>query len=237
MVNEITGQDFHDTIWAYYHDHGRHDLPWRQMTDPYAIMVSEIMLQQTQVSRVIPKYHEFLRQFPNVQSLAAARLGDVLRAWSGLGYNRRAKYLWQAAQAIADDFGGKFPDSRDQLVQLPGIGANTAGAILAYAFNQPTVFVETNIRTVYLHHFFADTEAISDVQIRKLLEQTLDHEQPREFYWALMDYGASLGAAGGGVTSFTFGGSAGPLAVSSGVSGGAGTGSILRTPSAIILLS
>lgn len=192
MIDESRVTDFQQTVWDYYHDHGRHDLPWRQTVDPYAILVSEIMLQQTQVSRVISKYQQFLGQFPAVERLAAAPMADVLRVWSGLGYNRRAKFLHQAAQSVIASFGGQFPDSLAELVKLPGVGPNTAGAILAYAHNQPVVFVETNIRTVYLHHFFSDKTDIPDVEIRQLLEATIDQEQPREWYWALMDYGAHL---------------------------------------------
>jgi A/G-specific adenine glycosylase len=187
--------EFLDTLWDFYAKSARHELPWRQPEhdgsfDPYKIMVSELMLQQTQVSRVIPKYHAFLEQFPTVDTLASAELGDVLRAWQGLGYNRRAKFLWQAARAVHEL--GSFPGTREELIKLPGIGTNTAGAILAYAFNEPVVFVETNVRTVFIHHFFADKNDVHDKDILNLVEQTLDHEHPREFYWALMDYGSHL---------------------------------------------
>jgi A/G-specific adenine glycosylase len=151
-------------------------------------MVSEIMLQQTQAARVIPKYQEFLTLFPTVQSLAAASLADVLKAWSGLGYNRRAKFLWQAAGQIKNT----FPDTLDDLVALPGVGVNTAGAILAYSFNQPVVFIETNIRSVYIHHFFEDRRDVHDTEILPIVKVTLDKEHPREWYWALMDYGVYI---------------------------------------------
>lgn len=190
-------QDFYEKLWEYYESHGRHELPWRQADtndtfDAYKIMVSEIMLQQTQVARVIPKYVAFLTRFPTIQALGEAQLGDVLRAWQGLGYNRRAKFLWQAAQKVVDDFGMVIPSTEVELVSLPGIGKNTAGAIRAYAFNQPAVFIETNIRTVYIHHFFADKQGIDDKELVPLIEQTLDADQPRIFYWALMDYGTHL---------------------------------------------
>lgn len=148
------------------------------------------MLQQTQVVRVIPKYETFLARFPSAGALAAATFGEVLVQWQGLGYNRRAKFLWQAAKLISER--GDFPTSLTELLRLPGVGANTAGAIQAYVFNQPVVFIETNIRTVYIHHFLQHAEAIPDSAIRHLLEQTLDTDQPRNFYWALMDYGAWL---------------------------------------------
>lgn len=188
-------QEFSEVLWDHYARAGRSNLPWRQPDsdgsfDPYKIMVSELMLQQTQVARVVPKYHEFLALFPTTEALAKAELGDVLRAWQGLGYNRRAKFLWQAAEQIMQL--DHFPIELTELVKLPGIGANTAGAILAYAFNQPVVFVETNVRTVYIHHFFKDQTDIADKEILQLVGKTLDRENVREFYWALMDYGSYL---------------------------------------------
>lgn len=193
---------FLEQLWAYYDAHGRRELPWRQPDDlggfdPYKVLVSEVMLQQTQVSRVIPKYQMFLDMFPTVSTLASASLGDVLIAWQGLGYNRRAKFLWQAAQMVVNEHGGVFPESQNGLVALPGVGINTAGATAAYAYNQPVIFVETNVRTVYIHHFFHDQEGIHDKQIIKLLEDTVDYDNPREFYWALMDYGTYLKRAVG----------------------------------------
>lgn len=219
-------QAFQQIAWDYYAAHGRHDLPWRQpgpdeVFDPYAIMVSEIMLQQTQVPRVIPKFVAFMAQFPSVKHLAAAPLGAVLQAWSGLGYNRRAKFLWQAATRIMKEYGGRVPATRIELERLPGIGPNTAGALLTYAYNQPAIFIETNVRTVFIHHFFADQESIPDKAIVDLVILTLpdpgpgravtdspkansalpkgDDEKPalrvshyRHWYWALMDYGTFL---------------------------------------------
>lgn len=195
--------EFQETIWNYYAKHGR-DLPWRMPEadgsyDPYKIMVSELMLQQTQVSRVIPKYHAFLVQFPTVQALANAPQSEVITAWSGLGYNRRARFLHQAAQQVCADFSGEVPRNTTQLVALPGIGKNTAAAIAAYAYNQPVFFVETNIRTVYIHHFFANQDAVNDQVILDLVERSVDHENPREWYWALMDYGVHIKSSVGNV--------------------------------------
>lgn len=197
MSNNGNTQLFQKQVWAYYTDHGRHDLPWRNPEpngsfDAYKILVSELMLQQTQVTRIIPKFHQFLDVFPSLELLAAAPLSAVLIAWSGLGYNRRAKFLQQAAQLIVRDFGGAFPTTMSQLVTLPGVGSNTAGAVLAYAFNEPVAFVETNIRTVFIHHFFKDQAAVSDKDIRELVIKTLDTTNPRVWYWALMDYGSFL---------------------------------------------
>lgn len=189
--------EFQKVVWHYYHEHARHDLPWRLPEndgtfDPYKILVSEIMLQQTQVGRVISKYHEFLAEFPDMQSLANTSLRDVLKVWNGLGYNRRAKYLRLAAQKVESGFGGKFPVLRPDLESLPGVGSNTAGAIMAYAFNKPAIFIETNIRTVYIHHFFRDKKVISDDEIRQLVGAAIDEENPRVWFWALMDYGSFL---------------------------------------------
>lgn len=167
-------------------------MPWREQPTPYFVLVSEIMLQQTQVQRVLPKFNEFIAHFPTIQLLAAAPLGDVLRVWSGLGYNRRAKFLHQASVKVVQDLGGILPSTIPELVALPGVGKNTAGAILAYAYNEPVVFIETNIRTVFFHHFFADSDKIDDKELTTLIEQTLDLEHPREWYWALMDYGTYL---------------------------------------------
>jgi A/G-specific adenine glycosylase len=197
--------EFNEILWDFYAHHSRNDLPWRQPNevddfDPYAIVVSELMLQQTQVQRVIPKFNEFMRRFPTVRSLAEATLGDVLQAWSGLGYNRRAKFLWQTAQNVQDEYGGHFPQTIEQLVTLPGIGKNTAGAIMAYAFNRPVVYIETNIRTVYIYHFFPDQTVVADNDLLPLINATVDIEHPREFYWALMDYGSYLKQAVGNLS-------------------------------------
>lgn len=193
-------QDVVDRVVAYYATHGRHDLPWRQPSadgtfDPYAILVSEIMLQQTQVSRVTPKYLAFLQQFPSIQVLAQASLASVLQAWSGLGYNRRAKHLWLAAQVVKE--ADTFPQTIDALCALPGIGPNTAGAIAAYAFDQPSEYLETNIRTVFIHHLYPEADKVSDVELRPFVHEALQLAKkqglsPREWYWALMDYGTYL---------------------------------------------
>ncbi len=171
----------------------KRSMPWRTEPMPYFVLVSEMMLQQTQVSRVVPKFNEFVQRFPDIASLANAPLSDVLARWSGLGYNRRAKFLWQAAQMVQKDFNGAVPRSVDQLTKLPGIGPNTAGAIMAYAYNEPTVFIETNIRTVFIHHFFNDhAHVITDAQLRDVVARYVPATNVREWYWALMDYGTHL---------------------------------------------
>lgn len=183
--------DFQEQVWDHYHKLARR-MPWRDNPEPYWVLVSELMLQQTQVSRVVPKFTAFIEQFPTLQSLAEAPLSEVLRAWSGLGYNRRAKFLHQAAQQIQTDSNGVIPQTLDQLIALSGIGKNTAGAILTYAFNRASPFIETNVRTVYFHHFFRDSVDVPDKEVLALVEQTLDADHPREWYWALMDYGTYL---------------------------------------------
>lgn len=168
------------------------DMSWRRDIRPYYVLASELMLQQTQVARVEPKFQEFIARFPDESTLANASLAEVLVVWQGLGYNRRAKFLHAAATMITYEFGGVMPDTDMELRRLPGVGENTAGAILAYAFNQPALFIETNIRTVYIYHFFNDAPSVSDQQIRELLSITLDHDNPRRFYQNLMDYGTWL---------------------------------------------
>jgi A/G-specific adenine glycosylase len=183
--------EFQELLWQKGRELYR-NMPWRDDVRPYYILVSELMLQQTQVERVKPKFEAFIKRFPNEKSLAMSPLSDVLSLWSGLGYNRRAKFLHEAAKKLMNDFDGLFPETSSELKSLPGVGQNTAGAILAYAFNQPVVFIETNIRTVYFHHFFPGKDQVSDADIQPIIEATLDKEHPREFYWALMDYGAYL---------------------------------------------
>lgn len=171
-------------------------MPWRDDTRPYYVLVSELMLQQTQVVRVVPKFEAFIERFPDERALADASLAEVLGLWQGLGYNRRAKFLHDAARRIVDEHDGRFPTNRTDILALPGVGVNTAGAIEAYAFNRPSIFIETNVRTVYIHHCFADDFDVTDAMIRDQLELTLDPEHPREFYWALMDYGSWLKRSG-----------------------------------------
>ncbi len=170
------------------------DMPWRTSEpdgsfDGYKVLVSEFMLQQTQVGRVVPKYEYFLSKFPTISSLATASLAEVLVAWSGLGYNRRAKYLHESAKILQHK---SQPWSYEDLVSCIGIGPNTAKAVRAYAYDLPEVFIETNIRTVYIHYFFADHTTVTDKQITALVEDTINKQSPRTWYWALMDSGARL---------------------------------------------
>ena len=188
-------QAFRDLIHQYYDSFGR-VLPWRLTWDPYHIFVSEVMLQQTQVERVLAKYDPFVRLFPDFAALSAGPLEFVLRAWQGLGYNRRALSLKKAAFDVVERFHGSLPSSVDALATLPGIGPATAASIAAFAFNAPVPFVETNIRTVFIHFFFPGRERVSDPEILRLVAETLDRNDPRNWYYALMDYGTMLKKGG-----------------------------------------
>jgi len=183
---------FQKKIWDHYHRAGRTTLPWRHTRDPYAILVSEIMLQQTQVSRVEEYYKRFLKRFPSFRALARAKPRDVLKVWQGLGYNRRAMFLKRAAQIVVRDFGGRLPNNREALESLPGIGHGTSGSLIAFAFNKPEVFIETNIRRVFIHFFFKDAPRVTDEQLKRYIESSVDKKNPRQWYWALMDYGAAM---------------------------------------------
>ncbi|HHT9115263.1 MAG TPA: A/G-specific adenine glycosylase [Candidatus Wunengus californicus] len=182
---------FQQEIYRHYSEHGR-KMPWRMTYDPYCILVSEIMLQQTQVQRVMGKYEQFTGKFPDFPSLARSPLRLILREWQGLGYNRRAIALKQIAQRVVKEFHGNLPASVETLTTFPGIGRATASAITAFAFHEPTVFIETNIRRVFIHCFFHDQSNVKDAEILPLVEKTLDTSNPREWYYALMDYGVML---------------------------------------------
>jgi len=183
---------FRKVIHQYYRESGR-SLPWRETRNPYHIFVSEIMLQQTQVERVISKYEHFIAVFPHFPSLAKAPLRKVFEAWQGLGYNRRALALKESATMIMEEFSGRLPQDPSILIRLPGVGKVTAASIAAFAFNKPTLFIETNIRRVFIHVFFQGEENIKDSEILPLVEKTLGTSNPREWYYALMDYGVMLG--------------------------------------------
>jgi A/G-specific adenine glycosylase len=186
---------FQDFIWNFYSTNKR-DFAWRNNENPYHVVVSELMLQQTQTHRVEPKFELFIGEFPDFETLAQASLRNVLSLWQGLGYNRRGKYLQQIAQAVVLEHGGRLPADTELLRALPGIGPYTAGSICAFAFNKPTVFIETNIRAVYLHTFYKDVQKVPDAELLPLIAATLDPVNPREWYYALMDYGVELKKSG-----------------------------------------
>jgi len=182
---------FQGVIYDHYRRHGRR-LPWRKTRNPYRILVSEVMLQQTQAERVVPKYGQFIEAFPTFESLARARSSTVLKVWQGLGYNRRAIALKKTAERVVSEFKGTLPKDPETLKGFPGIGPATAASIAAFAFNKPALVLETNVRTVFIQYFFPHKGKVSDEEILALLERTLDRKNPRKWYNALMDYGAML---------------------------------------------
>ena len=182
---------FQKIVYRHFAEFGR-DLPWRKTNDPYHILISEVMLQQTQVDRVIGKYTSFVKAFPDFKALAKASLEQVYAVWQGLGYNRRALSLKKMAEILVEKYEGRLPATEEELTGLPGIGKATAASIAAFGFNKPSLFIETNIRTVFIHHFFKNRDAVDDSEILALLTQTLDKTSPRKWYSALMDYGTML---------------------------------------------
>lgn len=242
MTNLILLNDeiarFQQEIWRFYRNGGKRDFAWRGIDDAYAVLVSEMMLQQTQTGRVVPKFDEWMAAFPTAKAVAEASLSDVLSHWVGLGYNRRAVFLQKACREVCEKWGGAFPRTKEDLQSLSGIGPYTAGAVSTFAFNQPNVFIETNIRSVFIWYFFSNgmesalsalgevspaevalsapgkssvtegapsapsglsvTEGVTperkidDKELLPLIEQTLVKDNPREWYYALMDYGADL---------------------------------------------
>lgn len=184
-------QAFQKKIYGHFEKYGR-DFLWRRARDPYQILVSEIMLQQTQTSRVEKKFPEFIKAFPDFITLARAPLSRVLAVWQGMGYNRRAIALKKTTEIVIKKYKGKLPKSVETLDALPGIGVHTAGSIRAFAFNLPAVFIETNIRTVFIHEFFLKRARVHDRALLPLVEQTFDRANPRRWYYALMDYGVML---------------------------------------------
>ncbi len=190
-----------------YYATNRREFPWRaggvrhKKVSPYAILVSELMLQQTQVDRVIPYYHAWCKRFPTVAALSQATLSEVLLLWQGLGYNRRAKYLLESARLIMSRHRGKVPTTIEALTALPGIGTYTAGAVLSFAYNQPSVLLETNIRTVLIHFFYEGVEKVSEKELLATAHALWKVAEgigmdAREWGYALMDYGAYLKKSG-----------------------------------------
>jgi len=197
-LNEVTFSAFRSIIKNHYKTRGR-KYPFRDSShynDPYKVIVSEIMLQQTQADRVVEKYLAFIKQFPDFKSLANASTENVLKAWIGLGYNRRALALKEIAETVITRYQGKLPASIEKLEEFPSIGSNTAASIATFAFNMAVPFIETNVRAVYLLFFFHGKENVKDTEILDIVKKTLDRENPREWYYALMDYGVLLKKTG-----------------------------------------
>lgn len=168
------------------------DLPWRNIDDAYGVLVSEVMLQQTQVARVQRYWQRWMSLFPTVDALAAADTATVLEAWQGLGYNRRALALKRACEQCSAEHAGQLPQKVDELVRLPGIGPATAAGVVAFAYDRPSVYIETNVRSVFLHELFPDGQGVSDKQLAPYVADTCPDEGARSWYYALLDYGAHL---------------------------------------------
>jgi A/G-specific adenine glycosylase len=184
---------FRTIVYRFYRKHARDNLPWRHTKDPYHILISEIMLQQTQIERVLDKYPLFITKFPDFPSLSRARLRSLYTIWQGMGYNRRALALKEIARRVVRlPYHGTLPSHMDELMTLPFVGQSTAGAVAAFAFHRPVVFIETNIRRVLIHFFFREQEKVTDHEIIPLIKRTLDRKDPRNWYYALMDYGSAL---------------------------------------------
>lgn len=184
--------DLHQRLLAWYRDNQR-NLPWRQTRDPYRVLVSEVMLQQTQVDRVIPKYHAFLEQFPTIQALAEASTSDVIRAWAGLGYNRRAVNLQRTARAVVERYDGVMPSDPERLRDLPGIGDYTAGAVACFAYEQPVGFVDANIRRVLQRLFYGPElpeRKAPEAAIRRLAQVLVPESDAYDWNQALIEFGA-----------------------------------------------
>ena len=182
---------FRNIIYSHFKKYGR-KFPFRENITPYNVLVSEIMLQQTQTGAVSEKFLKFITLFPDFNTLNQAPLDDVIKAWHGLGYNRRAIALKKIAEKVIKDYNGELPYSLKILEDLPQIGHNTASSIISFAFNKPTVFIETNIRRVFIYFFFPNKKNVKDKEILPLIENVLDKENPRKWYYALMDYGVML---------------------------------------------
>lgn len=184
--------EFQNEVLTFY-KHNKRKMAWRDISNPYKIFVSEMMLQQTQVERVKIKYAEFIKKFPTIQSVAQAEKTEILITWQGLGYNRRALFIKRSCEEIILNHNGKFPKDFITLQILPGIGPSTAGAICAFAYNQPVTFIETNVRAVILHFFFKNKEKISDKEVFTVLGKVTPKTiSSRDWYYALYDYGTFL---------------------------------------------
>ena len=182
---------FRAAVWDFYRANGR-EMPWRGIDDAYGVLVSEVMLQQTQVARVTARWVEWMTVFPTVDALAIAPLAVVLERWQGLGYNRRAVALKRCAEQVAERFGGVLPADPAVLATLPGIGPATAAAVVDYAYEAPAPFIETNVRAALIHCFFADADDVPDRDLRPIAEAVWDCEDPRGWGYAITDYGAHL---------------------------------------------
>lgn len=191
-VSDSRLEEFSQTVWEQGREHYR-DLPWRNTFDPYAILLSEVMLQQTQVARVLGRWEEWLETFPTIEALASAPLPPVLELWQGMGYNRRALNLKRCAEEVQEKHDGVIPQDKKALLALPGIGPSTSAGVRIFAFKQPDMYLETNVRAVLIHELFPEQEAVPDKELKPLVEATCPQDESvRDWYYALLDYGAHL---------------------------------------------
>lgn len=189
-------QQFSKRIQNWYQDNAR-TLPWRENPEPYWVVVSEFMLQQTQVSRVIEKFQEFITLFPTLQDLANASKADVIHSWSGLGYNRRALLLHQFAKEVIKKHDGKIPNKPGALISLPGIGPYASGSIASFAFNEPAPAIDVNVRRMYHRYFDARDQGTpgsksQEQHLYKLVKSTIPPNQSANFHGALMDFASAV---------------------------------------------
>jgi A/G-specific adenine glycosylase len=214
---------FRKTLLTWF-EANRRDLPWRHTDDPWLILASEVMLQQTQVRRVIPKFEEFCRRWPTPSAMAAATPAEVIAFWSGLGYNRRALNLWKAATVVARDLGGTMPTDEASLLALPGVGAYTAAAVMAFAWNGDAVAIDTNVKRVFSRVFTGGefAPAPEEDALAQLIAKALPRGHARAWHSALMDFGATICTSrspGCGTCPFVAGCRAKALAASGAVAG------------------
>ncbi|MBO4365869.1 MAG: adenine glycosylase [Eggerthellaceae bacterium] len=195
-VDEARLRAFSEEVWQQGLLHRRDNLPWRFLDDAYLVYVSEVMLQQTQVARVKKRWPEFVAVFPSLDALSSASVSDVLEMWQGMGYNRRALALKRTADECSSRYGGHMPHTYEELLALPGIGPATAAGIMAFAYKQPSVYIETNVRTVFIREFFPNEQRVHDRQLKPLVEATCSQDDPRGWYYALLDWGAYLKGVG-----------------------------------------
>ncbi len=184
--------EFQDRVYEAGRLYEREGLPWRYIDDPYAVYLSEVMLQQTQVKRVLEYWPRFLDAFPTVEALAFAEPAVVLGLWQGLGYNRRALSLLKCAKECVERFDGMLPTQERDLISLPGIGPSTAAGIISFAHNRPSVYIETNVRTVFIDQFFPEEDEVHDKQIEPLVRESCPQDDARRWYYALLDWGAHI---------------------------------------------
>lgn len=192
-IDANTVSSFRQIIYSFYRERGR-EFPWRKTENPYEVLVSEIMLQQTQTGRVLSKYVEFIARWPDIAALSRASLADVYEVWKGLGYNRRAKALIDIAGQVVERHGGVIPAVERELRQLPMVGQSTAAAVLAFAYEIPVVYLETNIRRALLYFFFEGCSKVQDREVFTIARSVLDSGNPRQWNYALTDYGVFLRA-------------------------------------------